>query len=223
MENELENYPLVILAGGKSERMGAPKGLLDFNGTPWLLEQLKRLVLTGCGRVVIVLGYHLERYFNEIPILKEAAFRWVKYRNLKIRVCINNEPELGQFSSLQVGLGCVCENIKAYAVFVLPVDVPAAGRAAFGELKNALNPEIKVCVPEFQAKGGHPILFLRDFADLLLNLNPENTDSRLDKQIANLKKNEVLRIPVNDANVTFGFNTKDEWAEFLNKVLNKTN
>jgi len=86
-----------------------------------------------------------------------------------------------------------------------------------------VNPEIKVCVPEFQAKGGHPILFLRDFADLLLNLNPENTDSRLDKQIANLKKNEVLRIPVNDANVTFGFNTKDEWAEFLNKVLNKTN
>ena len=33
---------LILLAGGKSARMGFPKGLLDYHGTFWILEQISR-------------------------------------------------------------------------------------------------------------------------------------------------------------------------------------
>jgi len=56
----------VILAGGKSARMGKPKGLLDFFGSFWLEDQLRRLKLGGIKTVYIGLGYDSNEYFKAI-------------------------------------------------------------------------------------------------------------------------------------------------------------
>ncbi|MBA4392008.1 MAG: hypothetical protein C0407_00480, partial [Desulfobacca sp.] len=68
----LHNFPLILLAGGKSSRMGTPKGLLDYQGNLWLFEQLSRFQAASGKRVVIVLGFHHDQYFEKIPWLRAA-------------------------------------------------------------------------------------------------------------------------------------------------------
>ena len=53
MGNTLQDFPLILLAGGKSSRMGTPKGLVDYQGQPWLLEQLGRF-RAACGERAMV-------------------------------------------------------------------------------------------------------------------------------------------------------------------------
>ena len=68
----LEAPVLIILAGGKSSRMGSPKGLLDFNNKPWILEQISHFKHVNKSKVYIGLGYDNKLYFNAIDWFKKA-------------------------------------------------------------------------------------------------------------------------------------------------------
>ena len=61
------NTVFVLLAGGKSERMGTDKGLLKFQENYWILEQLNRISESTIQEVYIGLGFHSQNYFNTIP------------------------------------------------------------------------------------------------------------------------------------------------------------
>src|SRR5207237_400416 len=91
------NYPLDLLAGGQSLRMGSPKGLLDYEGQPWLLEQLKRFEQAGGKRVVVVLGFFAEDYQKKIPLLKTSLQTPTAFASLEVTTVVNEEPAQGQF------------------------------------------------------------------------------------------------------------------------------
>ena len=78
------NTAFVLLAGGKSERMGTDKGLLKFQENYWILEQLNRISESTIQEVYIGLGFHSQNYFNTIPWLKDALTDFVSYKNYKI-------------------------------------------------------------------------------------------------------------------------------------------
>jgi CTP:molybdopterin cytidylyltransferase MocA len=109
---------LLLLAGGRSSRMGTPKGLLDFKREYWLLHQINEFV---GNQVFIGLGYDSEVYFNTIPWLKNAIENPVSYKGKKVSVLVNPQPEFGLFSNLQNLLKQVN---KKQNVLVLPIDVP---------------------------------------------------------------------------------------------------
>jgi len=69
MENKIEDFPLILLAGGRSSRMGIPKGLLDYHGHPWLLEQLRRFKAVSGKLAVVVLRYDL--FSNQTPCVRK--------------------------------------------------------------------------------------------------------------------------------------------------------
>ena len=51
----MENKPVfVLLAGGKSERMGVAKGLLKYEQTFWILEQLNRISKSNIQEIIVV-------------------------------------------------------------------------------------------------------------------------------------------------------------------------
>ena len=95
---------VVVLAAGRSSRMGVPKGLFPFEGRPWLLTQLSAL---ASRRVVLVLGHDAPRYDEAIPDL--AA---------RVDVAVNPDPDRGPFSSLQTGLARLPPDGRP--AFVLP-------------------------------------------------------------------------------------------------------
>ena len=72
-KDPIKDFPLILLAGGRSSRMGTPKGLLDYQGHPWLVEQLRRFKAASGKRAIIVLGFHQAPYFEQIPWLEKAV------------------------------------------------------------------------------------------------------------------------------------------------------
>jgi molybdopterin-guanine dinucleotide biosynthesis protein A len=111
---------VVVLAAGRSSRMGEPKGLWAIGGKPWLEHQLDAIDALGAG-AVLVLGFDRQRYLEALPELEDRA-----------SVVVNRAPERGPFSSLQCGL-----RVSGSPAFVLPVDVPVPVPAVWQALYEA--------------------------------------------------------------------------------------
>ncbi len=211
----MENEPVfVLLAGGKSERMGVAKGLLKYKHTFWILEQLSRISSAKIKTVYIGLGYNNEHYFDAIPWLKDAITDFVDYQRLKIKTIVNPTPELGSFSTLQT----VLKNIN-YDVDVLlaPIDVPLLNPEELNKIIIAKN---NIVMPNFEGKNGHPIKMDVNFWKNLVSLNISEENSRLDLQIKKLNPEEITMIKVSDASSVKNLNTKAAWISYLNEEKN---
>ena len=208
MENETV---FVLLAGGKSERMGVVKGLLKYKHTFWILEQLNRISKTSIKTVYIGLGYNNEHYFKAIPWLKDALTNKVDYQGLKVKTIINKTPELGSFSTLQTVLKNINSNVN---VLLMPIDVPLLNSE---ELNNIIAAKNSIVMPNFKGKNGHPIKMNVNFWKNLVSLNISDENSRLDLQIKKLNPEEITMIKVSDASSVKNLNTKAAWISFLDE------
>jgi len=211
----VEMFPLILLAGGKSSRMGSAKGLLCYQGRFWLLEQLRQFAEAGGRRVVIVLGFQSLQYIEAIPWLGKAVKKTVSYRGLDVLVCINPVPEKGPFSSLQFGARRLFSSDFPGGVFVLPIDVPAPERMVWKALAAALAPSTVVCLPRCQDRGGHPVLLSATFLDQILAESPDSADARLDRRIGKLDPESVERVEVDDVRISMNLNTPERWQTFV--------
>ncbi len=199
------NFVAVILAGGKSERMGQPKGLLDFYGKPWLFEQLNRLKSAGITRVLIGLGFDSELYFKAIPFLKEAQNQTINWVSLQIKTVVNSSPELGSFSTLKNVLKIIDITNN---ILVIPIDVPLINSKS---LESFMRQKEDVVKPQFQGKSGHPILLKSKVLTDLLNL-PDT--ARLDDFIASNPQYSLKLWNCKDEQILLNINTPKVWEDF---------
>jgi CTP:molybdopterin cytidylyltransferase MocA len=199
---------VVLLAAGRSSRMGEPKGLVQVAGRPWIEHQLRSL---ADRRAIVVLGDDRERYLAAIPSLAQ-----------RVVVAVNPDPGRGPFSSLQVGLACVSPETPA---FVLPIDVPAAFPRVWSRLEEALGEDWAAAVPTCgdDDRGGHPVLLSSRFLATLLG---RPATGRLDHELAARARGEardpgsaraqgVLRVPVDDPRVRLNLNAPEDWAKLV--------
>jgi CTP:molybdopterin cytidylyltransferase MocA len=207
MEN---NAVFVLLAGGKSERMGVAKGLLEYKNSYWILEQLNRISASTVTEVYIGLGFHYEEYLNKIPWFTKAQSLFINYKNLKVRVVVNKNPELGPFSTLQTVLQQIPKN---KSVLINPIDIPILNA---NELQNIIEEQNLIVLPNFKGKNGHPIKLNSIFWNPLLLLNPADENSRLDLEIKKIIPSKITTIAVTDSCIIKNLNTPDNWIEYLN-------
>jgi CTP:molybdopterin cytidylyltransferase MocA len=217
MINTTKAFPLILLAGGRSSRMGTPKGLVEYHGRLWLFEQLSRFAAASGKEAVIVLGYHQEQYYERIPWLRAARDESSVQFGLAVSVVVNKTPELGQFSSLQCALPFLLEGDRSGA-FILPVDVPGPQREVYDRLGAAFNGKLDVIIPQYRSKGGHPVLLSRRFLSRLTSLSAANNEARLDKQIRVISQERVGRVEVSDPQVCLNINTLEEFRAFVDHL-----
>jgi CTP:molybdopterin cytidylyltransferase MocA len=198
----------VLLAGGKSERMGIAKGLLPYQNSYWILEQINRIATATLTEVYIGLGHHSQEYINQIPLLKQAQSEFVLYKKVKIKVIINKNPELGSFSTLQTVLQQIPRD---KSVLINPIDVPILNTA---ELQTIIDTHNQIVLPNFEGKNGHPIKLRPSFWNPLVQLNPADENSRLDLEIKKMNPAAITRIAVNDSSIVKNLNTPNDWTEF---------
>ncbi len=211
MENETA---FVLLAGGKSDRMGVDKGLLKYKHTFWILEQLNRISKTSIKSVYIGLGYNTQCYFDAISWLKDSLNNEVDYQGLKVKTIVNPTPELGSFSTLQEvlkNIDCSCD------VLVSPIDVPLLNT---DELNKIIAVRNNIVMPNFEGKNGHPIKLVASFWQKLVSLDISKKNSRLDLQIKKATSKEISIVEVADASIIKNLNTKAAWISYLNEEKN---
>jgi len=150
----------LILAAGKSSRMGRDKALLDFRGRTFLETVIKTLREAGIERIAVVLGYHAEE-------IRKAT-------NLEgVEVVLNPEYQRGQTSSLQGGLRAL-DSPNLEAVILCLVDHPAVSATTVRKLTQSFQQSpTPLVIPTHQGQRGHPVVISAAIFPELLNLGPD--------------------------------------------------
>jgi molybdenum cofactor cytidylyltransferase len=188
--------PCIVLAAGKGSRAGGPKALREIDGRPLVSHQLDALAAVGVSRAIVVVRRELE-----------AEIRRCGARD----VCINDEPDLGQFSSVLAGAACVLRDESASAAFVLPVDVPCPSAAVWRALAESLGAAL-CAQPRFHGRGGHPLLCARALVASLCTIALDRDDARLDVQLHRVSRAVV---EVDDARVIANWNQPEDFFRVL--------
>ena len=210
----MKNSPvLILLAGGRSSRMGSPKGLLDYHGVPWILEQVSRFRVIKNPKVYIGLGYDYEKYVEAIPWFNSAIDRSFNYNGTEVKVVINYEPELGPFSTLQKVLNSIDPK---ETVIVQPVDVPLLNKQNLSAIINENN---SVVIPVCDDHKGHPVKLKSEFWNTLLAINLTSDNARLDTQIKEYNTSSITYLKASDNAVYQNINTQKDWKYYLNLTL----
>jgi molybdenum cofactor cytidylyltransferase len=190
----------VVLAAGRSARMGSPKALLDFLGLPFVVRILEALEALEVKTRVVVLGPDAPRIQ---PVLAGHDCMIVE----------NPEPETGPIASLRGALRAL-QPLQPSAVLVWPVDLPHV-RVTTVERMLEVHRRMgaKVVVPALAEHKGHPVIWgSAMFAELL-----ESPDATREGARAVLHKHqrEVVSVPVDDPAVIDELNTPEDYERLV--------
>ena len=146
----------IILAAGKSSRMGKMKLLLDVHGKPMLGHVVESALHSALDEVIVVLGSEHER------ILESIDFKGAT-------VVFNPDFLKGQSTSLKAGIAAVGESCDA-ALFLLG-DLPLVDSGVIDAvLQKHKATRASIVVPVFAGKRGNPVLLARSLFPMVLAL-----------------------------------------------------
>ena len=146
----------IILAAGRSTRMGGPnKMLAEANGQPLVVHAVKAAIASQAVEVVVVLGHMAEQVKAVIDKAVPA--------NGKLRFVINPDFAEGLSTSVRTGITALGKDIDATIVQL--GDMPGVNAALLDRLMAAFSPVEgrSICVPTVGGKRGNPVLWDRRF------------------------------------------------------------
>jgi len=154
--------PAIVLAAGRSSRMGRAKATLPVDGVDTFLTRIVRTFRdAGVDDVIVVVGHD-----------GDAIASSFSESGLPARFVVNAEYDRGQLSSLVAGLAVV-DRPGVAAVLVTLVDVPlvsaATVRAVIDRYRSTRVPIVR---PTSGARHGHPLLVDRSLFDALRRADP---------------------------------------------------
>ena len=145
----------VILSAGLSSRMGDFKPLLRIGVRNALEHAVDGFLQAGIEEIVVVTGHRADEVANVAE-------------SLGVKVAQNSRYEEGMFSSVQVGVMALREEVEAF--FLLPVDHPLVEEKTIEALVDVSKKSDQLIVyPTYHGKRGHPPLISMKLADKILN------------------------------------------------------
>ena len=172
----------IVLAAGRSRRMGEPKAFLRLEGRSFLERAIVALLQGGCGDVLVVAG---PREDDTARRIAESALA------LGARVAVNPAAGSEQVDSLRLALAAMRDD--ALAAIVAPVDVPEVSAATVHAIREAFaRTGGPIVLPAHEGRHGHPVLFSRAvWPELLEGELPEGARTVIHAHAA-----ELVEIPV---------------------------
>jgi molybdenum cofactor cytidylyltransferase len=194
----VKDIAAIILAAGRSRRMGAFKPLLPFGDGTVIESCIRNIRAAGIEEIVVVTGYRAEE-------LREHL------KNHSITFAFNPNPDSEMSVSIALGIDQV--NFDKKAVLITPVDHPAVPAEIIKSVVDEWNRAgARLVQPEHQGRGGHPVLIDLAFRNELMHLDPKiGLRSLFDQHRA-----EVHRLPVASP---FVARDMDTWEDYLDLHL----
>lgn len=156
---------ILILAAGEGSRLGGyPKALLKKDGDSLLKYFVQSIQTLEPLETLIVTGFYSDQIEAEIKLIKQfvaSPITWVK----------NLQPELGQASSVRLGL----ESLRSdYDVLTIALcDQPSIASTEIEALLGQFNQRAanqEIILPMVNGQRGNPVLFSRGVINQILSI-----------------------------------------------------
>ena len=192
----------VLLAAGRSRRMGAFKPLLPFGERTVVETCVDNLRAAGVGEVVVVVGHRAEELRER---LSPSSF---------VRFAVNEDESSEMGASIARGVERIADG--AGAVLIALVDQPAVPPEVIRSLIEARERTgARVVQPEWEGRGGHPVLIDLALRGELASLDP----SRGLRALFDAHRAEVLRVPATTPFVTRDMDTWEDYCKLHAEVF----
>ena len=189
----------ILLAAGESRRMGQLKALLQWQGASLLQHQVKTLLAAGVDRVVVVVGHRAGELTALLEGMDGATWR------------LNPDYLQGKTTSIKTGLGAL-DAEDTGTVLVLNVDQPRSAETVSFLLERHQRSGSLITIPEYEGKGGHPILVDASLLGELLQIDEETLGV---KAVVRRHQPSTSRVPMDGPEVLWDLNTPEQYEEAL--------
>jgi len=149
----------VLLAAGRSRRMGKFKPLLPFGDQSVIQSCINNLRTARISEIVVVVGHQAKNIQEHL-------------KDFDIRFACNQEPDSPMSASIRVGVAALSSTAKSALIAL--VDHPAVPPAVLTQLISEWQLHHgRFIQPEYRGHGGHPVLIDLEYRDELMNLDPQ--------------------------------------------------
>lgn len=191
----VQDIAAIVLAAGRSQRMGAFKPLLPFGPNTVVGSCIENLRGGGAEIVVVVIGQGARA-----ETLRD------RLQNSGVTIAVNPDPESEMSASIASGVRELPESTKA--VIINPVDHAAVPAQVVRMLIDEWKKGARLVKPVFNERGGHPVLIDMAFRHELQSLDPD----RGLKAFFDVHKDQVARVAVNSNYIARDMDTWDDYC-----------
>ena len=181
----------IVLAAGKSERMGRPKALLPFRGRTFLGNILDAISHTSIEDTFVVLGHHRAEIEQSLPLPS---------------VVFNPNYEQGMITSFQAGVRAL--SWDASGAFLFLVDHPVVEPATIEAMIMNLAPN-RIVLPTFEGRRGHPVLFSSEVLEEILAL-PSTEGANI---VVRKNPARIVEVPVSTPGILVDIDTPEQFEK----------
>jgi len=187
----------VILAAGKSERMGKPKQLLRLNKFTLVEQTIGNFLNSKVSEIIVVLGYRAEE------VKRNIAAKPVK-------IAMNPNYKQGMSTSIMAGLNSA--DSGANAIMLALADQPFIDAQTINRLVEAFDTREKgIVIPVYEGRRGHPIIFDIKYKKELLKLRGDIGGREVIKRYSN----DVLEVAVNCPGIYRDIDTESNYRHAI--------
>jgi molybdenum cofactor cytidylyltransferase len=193
--------PGIVLAGGKSSRMGRPKALLPIGsaGQTFFDRVTGTLLDAGIEDVIVVVG------------ADARAIRAGARPRSGVRIVDNLDYEHGQLTSLLTGLRAI-DVSHATAALVTLIDVPLVSAATVRTLVAAQRErDAPIVRPVSSGRHGHPVIFGRALFEELYTADP----SQGAKPVVRAHAADMIEVPIHDEGAFTDIDTPEDYERYI--------
>lgn len=190
----------IVLAAGRSTRMGTQKLLLPFAGKTVIGHIVDQLALTKAERIIVVVGADADQIAAALG-------------GRRVTLVSNPDPRAEMISSVRCGFAALPQAVRA--VVLALGDQPAITSSLvdqlFAEFETGKKP---IVVPVHDNHRGHPMIISTDFRDEIMSRHDEaGLRGFLDAH-----ETEVLRVPIENDAILSDIDNREDYRRELDKL-----
>jgi len=190
----------VILAAGRSQRMGAFKPLLPFGNQTVIESCIEYLRKGGAETIVVVLGHRAEEVQAQI-------------KHLNVVCALNPDADSEMNASIAAGARELPAGAKSTLIAL--ADHPAVPPSVVSTVIETWKNGAPLVIPTWRNRGGHPVLIDLRYRHELQNLDP----NRGLRGLFEAHGAEVKRVTVDSPYVARDMDTWDDYRALYKEVF----
>lgn len=193
----------IVLAAGKSQRMGVQKLLLPFGSKTVITHIVDQLTASSVDEVHVVVGCQGKRVSQELS-------------DKKVSIVDNPDYETGMLSSIRCGLRAM--NRKSETVLVALGDQPSVTTKLIDRiLQTFATTDKQILVPLYNNRRGHPLIFSSVYCDEILT----HYDDVGLRGLLHAHKEDICELPVTESGVLSDMDYPEDYKRELSLLEEK--